>query len=68
MGLSISKSSNWSAEGKNVIITGASSGIGAELARNFAKEGSSLALISRNKDSLSLGGEERVRGIGSYES
>lgn len=53
MGLSISKSSNWSAEGKNVIITGASSGIGAELARNFAKEGSSLALISRNKDSLS---------------
>jgi len=35
-----------------VLITGASSGIGAELARNFAKEGAKIALISRSVKEL----------------
>jgi len=35
-----------------VLITGASRGIGAELARNFAKEGARLALLARSKDGL----------------
>lgn len=38
------KSTNW----KNVIITGASSGIGKEFAEILAKSGSNLLLISRN--------------------
>ena len=54
MGLSFSRqTSDWTAEGKNVLITGASSGIGAEMARNFAKQGASLALLARSEDSLS---------------
>lgn len=44
--------SNWSADGKHVFITGGSSGIGAELARDFAKQGASLALFARSEDSL----------------
>jgi len=35
------------------IITGASAGIGAELAREFARNGHALALIARRKDRLS---------------
>lgn len=45
-------SPEWSCRGKNVLITGASSGIGAELARNFARGGASLALLARNKEAL----------------
>jgi len=54
MGLLWSKySSAWSsAEGKNVLITGASSGIGAEMARQFAANGASLALVARRRDKL----------------
>ena len=53
MGSLLSTNNNsWDAKGKNVLVTGASSGIGAELARNFAKQGASLALLARNKDSL----------------
>jgi len=37
---------------KVVLITGASSGIGAELARGFAKEGAKLALLARRIDRL----------------
>ena len=57
MGLSIS-SSSWTAEGKQVLITGGNSGIGAELARNFATQGASIALLARNKDSLAAVAKE----------
>lgn len=36
----------------NVFITGASSGIGAALAREFAQRGATLGLVARNKDKL----------------
>lgn len=39
-------------EGKVVIITGASSGIGAETAREFSKLGASLVLVGRNLENL----------------
>ena len=37
---------------KTVLITGASAGIGAELARNFAAQKATIALVARNKDNL----------------
>lgn len=37
---------------KNIIITGASSGIGYQLAKDFAKEGANLALLARRKNIL----------------
>lgn len=39
-------------KGKNIIITGASGGIGAEMARLCAKHGASLVLIARSVDKL----------------
>jgi short-subunit dehydrogenase len=44
-------------EGKVVIITGASSGIGLATARLLAKQGAKLALVARSKDKL-----ERLAG------
>jgi short-subunit dehydrogenase len=38
--------------GQVALITGASSGIGAELARGFAREGANVALIARRTDRL----------------
>ena len=37
---------------KRVVITGASRGLGKELAIKFAEEGAKLTLIARNKDNL----------------
>lgn len=37
-------------EGKTILITGASSGIGAATAKYFAKEGALLALVGRNEE------------------
>jgi len=44
--------------GETVLITGASSGIGRELARQFAGDGADLVLIARSEDRLrELAGE-----------
>jgi short-subunit dehydrogenase len=43
---------------KTALVTGASSGIGLELTRLFAKDGYNLVLVSRNNDALSKLGEE----------
>lgn len=39
-------------EGKGVLITGASEGLGAELARAFAREGARVVLFARRKERL----------------
>lgn len=39
-------------EGKKVLITGASRGIGAEIARQFANHGAQCVLVGRNSDAL----------------
>lgn len=53
--------------GKKCIITGASRGIGAEIARRFAAEGASCILIGRNEqllDELKMGLKPSVEGEG----
>ena len=39
-------------QGKTVVITGASRGIGAATAREFAKAGANVALLARNADAI----------------
>lgn len=53
-------------KGKNIIITGASGGIGAEIARLCAERGANLVLLARSIDKLEnlkkkLEGQYRVR-------
>jgi NAD(P)-dependent dehydrogenase (short-subunit alcohol dehydrogenase family) len=43
----------YSVEGKNVLVTGASSGIGAALAEGFAKRGATVGICARRADRLS---------------
>ena len=42
----------FSLAGKNAIITGAGRGIGAELAKDFAKAGANIMLVSRTQSDL----------------
>jgi short-subunit dehydrogenase len=42
------------ANGKFALITGATSGIGYELAKLFAKDGYNLVIVSRSEDTLQL--------------
>jgi 3-oxoacyl-[acyl-carrier protein] reductase len=51
-------------EGKGVIVTGASRGIGRAIARAFADEGAHLAICARGEEPLSAtAGEIRERGV-----
>ena len=55
---------NLKIKNKRVLISGASNGIGKELAYQFAKEGCKLTLLARNKIKLKrivndLGGEKK---------
>ena len=50
--------------GQNVVITGASAGLGAAFAREFAKRGSNLVLVARRKDRLKSLAEELEDSFG----
>ena len=51
-------------QGKTVLITGASRGIGAEAARVFAKAGANVALLARSQDAIGdLAGEIGAQAI-----
>ena len=42
----------WTADGRNVLITGASAGIGAEIARQFSADGAKIAMVAGTSDEL----------------
>ncbi|NIP30552.1 MAG: SDR family NAD(P)-dependent oxidoreductase, partial [Candidatus Dadabacteria bacterium] len=58
----MSKKMKISLNGKNVIITGASSGIGWEAAIMFAQQGANVALGARSMDKL----DELLRALSEY--
>jgi 3-dehydrosphinganine reductase len=45
-------------DGKNVVVTGGSYGMGKEMARAFLKEGSNVFIIARNKEKLDAATED----------
>jgi 3-oxoacyl-[acyl-carrier protein] reductase len=45
-------------KGKRVIVTGASRGIGAAIAKGFAREGARVAVCSRNADAIGATGKD----------
>lgn len=51
--MDVDNSPPWRTEGKNVIITGASKGLGKAIAEKFAAAGNNLFLCSRSKEALS---------------
>lgn len=52
------------ANGKTVLVTGATSGIGRELANLFAKDGYNLVLVARSDDSLQQIGQDYEQQFG----
>ena len=50
--------------GKKVIVTGASKGIGLAIANEFAKEGASVSICARGRDSLESARELIARNGG----
>src|SRR5713226_961031 len=52
-------------QGRVVLITGASEGIGAACAREFEKRGARLSLVARNSEKLAaVGGPDTLRTAG----
>ena len=51
-------------DGRVVVITGASGGVGRAITRSFAKEGAKIALLARGEEGLE-GAAEEVRAAGS---
>src|SRR3954453_13684959 len=52
------------AEGSTCLVTGASSGIGAEIARELARRGHGVTLMARREERLRELAAERERGPG----
>lgn len=55
---------DWDLDGKVFVITGASSGIGAETARTLARVGASTALVGRNEERLAAVAHDVAEGGG----
>jgi hypothetical protein len=51
-------------EGKTAVVTGASSGLGVEYARELAKRGANLVLVARGKDALDALASELTKSHG----
>lgn len=49
---------------KTAVVTGASSGLGVEYARELAKRGANLVLVARRKEALDALGQELIKSYG----